>query len=73
VEDIMTKLSDLDPLEAQGPDAGDLALPQQSCHRTREHVPHVQYVNLMPQFRCPGVGAFQTVVAAPADPFAGIE
>lgn len=73
VSETPCRLSDLDPIEASAPDTGDLDLPEYGCHRTREHARHVQYVNLVPQFRCPGVGDFAVVVTPPADPFAGLD
>jgi hypothetical protein len=46
--------------------------PELSCHRTREHAPHVEYTDPGAPFDCPGVGDFTQVIDPPADPFAGI-
>lgn len=44
-----------------------------ACHRTREHVPHIEYEDPGAPFDCPGVGEFETVITPPADPFEGID
>lgn len=50
-------------------------LPEKPCHRTREHVPHVDYDNYIPQHWCPGVGNLfpPDRLTSPADPFEGLD
>lgn len=47
-------------------------LPDEDCHRTREHVPHVNYEGQTAMSYCSGVGTFGQVTEPSADPFAGI-
>lgn len=47
-------------------------LPEQSCHRNRDHPAHVEYKDPGAPFACPGVGHFRLVIEPPADPFAGL-
>lgn len=55
-------------MNAEGP----FTAPELSCHRTREHAPHVEYADPGAPFDCPGVGDFTQVIDPPTDPFAGI-
>lgn len=50
-------------------------LPDEPCHRTREHVPHENFdlqrgQPARPISYCPGVGTSELIVAPPEDPFA---
>jgi hypothetical protein len=47
-------------------------LPEQNCHRSRDHAAHVEYKDPGAPFDCPGVGNFGVVVQPDPDPFAGI-